>query len=106
MERLELDGRKGHTVKVATLGRRPDGLAGDRFPEPGIPDPWLDPADVSRVHPGPDEDPRAAGAGDPSCAWRTPSPELCEKTIEEFKRPEIPAFVSPIPNSQDEAPGS
>jgi serine/threonine-protein kinase len=87
----------GHAVKVA-------GMAAARTTWPGtdalsqeLPGPWPMPPDLTRVLP---EQMRTLASHSLATLVGVPPPSayLAEKTTEEFKRPEIPNFVSPIPN--------
>jgi serine/threonine-protein kinase len=87
----------GHTVKLAALAAAQAAWPGTDTQTEESPNPWPVPPDVNRVLPEQAQS-LATKALSTLATVASPSPYIWEKTIEDFKRPELPNFESPIPN--------
>lgn len=95
----------GHLVKVASLAEARATWGSTDALSHESPNPWPVPPDFNRVIP---EQMRTLAPQGLSTLLRVaaPSPYLFEKTIDEFKRPEPPTFVSPIPTIKADENGN
>jgi serine/threonine-protein kinase len=93
-----------HVVKVASLAAARTTWPGIEAQSQESPGPWPIPPDFNRVLPeqmktlAPQSLATLLGVAAPSAF-------LFEKTIEEFRRPDVPTYVSPIPNEVQEGVG-
>jgi serine/threonine-protein kinase len=94
----------GHAVKVASLAAARTTWAGTDALSQESPTPWPIPPDFGKVLP---EQMKSLAPQSLSTlvAAASPSAFLYEKTIETFVRPEVPNYVSPIPNEVQEGAG-
>jgi serine/threonine-protein kinase len=94
----------GHAVKVATLAAARTTWAATDAQSQERPDPWPIPPDFARILP---EQMRTLVPQSLATLASVvpPSAFIFEKTVEEFKRPEVPNFVSPIPNEVQDGVG-
>ena len=87
----------GHAVKVAALAAARTTWPATDALEPGTTRRLADPSRFHAGASGADEDARTQSLAT-LVGVTPPTAYLAEKTIEGFKRPEVPGFVSPIPN--------
>jgi serine/threonine-protein kinase len=94
----------GHAVKVASLAAARTTWPGTDAQSQERPDPWPLPPDFGRILP--DQMKTLAPQSQATLVSVVPpSGFIFEKTIKDFERPEVPNFVSPIPNDVVEGMG-
>jgi eukaryotic-like serine/threonine-protein kinase len=87
----------GHAIKIASLAAARTTWPGSDLQSRELPNAWPIPPDFTRVLP---DQMKTLAPHEQSTLVRvaSPSPFLWEKTIEEFRRPELPTYFSPVPN--------